>query len=194
LERLRERTRRADALWERAPGSAHARPPRLPADNSVVSIICDSFYRRLAAKTTAPCRAALSIWWALRTSPCRGPNPSVDRRVRWMRRAPSWQGALRTSVSCLPVNAALRDSSAKSEKWRQSEICIVINNKSQGSIAKHRRSDESLYYTFIIQSASERIFKIGEHLAKLQAKWLIVSCAPFPLHFCPQKRRSRQIS
>ena len=29
-------------------------------------------------------RAALSIWWALRTSPCRGPNPSVDRRVRWI--------------------------------------------------------------------------------------------------------------
>ena len=22
-----------------------------------------------------------------------GPNPSVDRRVRWMRRAPGWQGA-----------------------------------------------------------------------------------------------------
>jgi len=38
-------------------------------------------------------RAALSIWWALRTSPCRGPNPSVDRRVRWMRRAPGRQGA-----------------------------------------------------------------------------------------------------
>ena len=38
-------------------------------------------------------RAALSIWWALRTSPCLGPNPSVDRRVRWMRRAPGWQGA-----------------------------------------------------------------------------------------------------
>jgi len=37
-------------------------------------------------------RAALSIWWALRTSACRGPNPSVDRRVRWMRRAPGWQG------------------------------------------------------------------------------------------------------
>ena len=73
-------------------------------------------------------RAALSIWWALRTSPSRGPNPSVDRRVRWKCRAPGWQGApdgqqaknlvvtkcykcqpgaLRTSVSCLPVNAAL---------------------------------------------------------------------------------------
>jgi len=38
-------------------------------------------------------RAALSIWRALRTSPCRGPNSSVDRRARWMRRAPGWQGA-----------------------------------------------------------------------------------------------------
>jgi len=48
------------------------------------------------------------------------------------------------------------------------------------------RNDELLYYTFIIQSASERIFKTGEHLAKLQAKWLTVSCALFVLHFCPQ--------
>ena len=45
-----------------------------------------------------------------------------------------------------------------SEKWHQSEICIVINDKSQGSIAKHLRSDELLYYTFITQSAGERIF------------------------------------
>jgi len=28
-----------------------------------------------------------------------------------------------------------------------------------------------LYYTFITQSSSEGILKIGEHLAKLQAKW-----------------------
>ena len=35
-----------------------------------------------------------------------------------------------------------------SEEWRQSEICIVINNKLQGSIAKHLRCDELLYYTF----------------------------------------------
>jgi len=61
-------------------------------------------------------RAALSIWWALRTLPCRGPNPSVDRRVRirWGSLAsrgpyhdPLGAVALRTSVSCLPVNAAL---------------------------------------------------------------------------------------
>jgi len=73
-----------------------------------------------------------------------------------------------------------------SEKWRHSEICIVINDKSQCIIAKNLRNDELLYYTFIIQSASERTFKIGEHLAKLQAKWLIVSCALFVLHYCPQ--------
>jgi len=69
------------------------------------------------------------------------------------------------------------------KKWHQSEIRIVINDKSQGSIAKHLRCDELLYYTVITQSAGERIFKIGEHLAKLQTKYLIVSCTPFALHF-----------
>jgi len=58
-----------------------------------------------------------------------------------------------------------------SEKWCQSKICIVINDKSQGSIAKHLRNDDLLYYAFITQSADERLFKIGEHLVKLQAKW-----------------------
>jgi len=57
-----------------------------------------------------------------------------------------------------------------SENWQQSEICIVINDISQGSVAKHLKNDELLYYIFITQSAGERIFKIGEHLAKLQAK------------------------
>ena len=58
-----------------------------------------------------------------------------------------------------------------SEKWRQSEICVVISDKSQGSIAKHLRNDNLLYCTFISQSPGERIFKIGEYLAKLQANW-----------------------
>ena len=52
-----------------------------------------------------------------------------------------------------------------SEIWSQSEIFIVFNDKSQGSIAKHLY--ELLYYTFITQSAGERIFKNGEHLARL---------------------------
>jgi len=83
-----------------------------------------------------------------------------------------------------------------SEKWRQSQVCMVIEDKSQGrpSIAKHLRNDELLCYSFISQFAGERIFKIGEHLAKLQPKWLTVSYTPFALHFCPQRCRSRQIS
>ena len=59
----------------------------------------------------------------------------------------------------------------KVKTWRRSEIHIVINDKSQRSIAKHLGSDELLYYTFITQSDGEITFKIGEHLAKLQAKW-----------------------
>jgi len=74
-----------------------------------------------------------------------------------------------------------------SEKWDQSEICIVINDKSQGSIAKHVRCDELLYYTVITQSAGKRILKIGEHLAKLQPKWLIVSCAPIRIALLSSK-------
>jgi len=53
-----------------------------------------------------------------------------------------------------------------SEKWHHSEIHIAINDESQGSIAKNLKYDELLYYTFIIHSAGERIFNIGEHLAK----------------------------
>ena len=69
------------------------------------------------------------------------------------------------------------------EKWHHSEIRVAVNNESQGSIAKNLRCDELLYYTFIIHSAGERIFKIGEHLAKLQAKWLTVSYTPFACTF-----------
>jgi len=58
-----------------------------------------------------------------------------------------------------------------SEKLSQSEICIVINDKSRGSVAKHLRCDELLHYTFVTLFAGERIFKIGEHLTKLQVKW-----------------------
>jgi len=58
-----------------------------------------------------------------------------------------------------------------SEKWHHSEIRMTVYDESQGSIAKNLRCDELLcYYTFIIHSAGERNFKIGEHLAKLQAK------------------------
>jgi len=64
------------------------------------------------------------------------------------------------------------------EKWHHSEICIAINDESQGSTAKNLRCDELLYYTFIIHSAGDRIFKIGEQLAKLRAKLLTQPCIP----------------
>jgi len=80
------------------------------------------------------------------------------------------------------------------EKWHHSEIRIAINDESQNSIAKNLRCDEFLYYTFIIHSADERIFKIAEHLAKLRAKSMTVSYTPFALHFCPQRCRFRQIN
>jgi len=73
------------------------------------------------------------------------------------------------------------------EKWHHSKIHIAINDESQGNIAKNLKCDELLYCTFIVHSADERIFKIGEHLAKLQAKLLTVSYTPFALHFCPQR-------
>jgi len=65
------------------------------------------------------------------------------------------------------------------EKRHRSVVRIAINDESQGSIAKKLRCDELLYYTFIIYSAGERNFKIGEHLAKLWAKSLTVSYTPF---------------
>ena len=51
------------------------------------------------------------------------------------------------------------------------------NYKSQGSMIKHLNCDMLLYYKSITQSAGERIFKIGDDLAKLRTKWLTVSCA-----------------
>jgi len=83
-----------------------------------------------------------------------------------------------------------------SENWTQSEICIVINDKSQDrpSTAKHLSGDGLLHYKFIIQFAGETVFLIGEHLPKLQAKSLVMSYAKFGLDFCPQRCRTRWIS
>ena len=66
-----------------------------------------------------------------------------------------------------------------SVNWRQPEMCIVINDKSPGSIAKHLSWDGLFHYKFFIQYAGERIFNIDERFAELQAKWLIVSHALF---------------
>jgi len=57
-----------------------------------------------------------------------------------------------------------------SENQQQSEKCITINYKSQGSMTKHLKCDVLPYYKFIIQFGGERIFKIGEDLAKLRTR------------------------
>jgi len=57
----------------------------------------------------------------------------------------------------------------ESENWRQSEISIVINEPSISVMMG------LLHCKFITQFPRERILKIGEHSAKLQAKWLIAS-------------------
>ena len=54
------------------------------------------------------------------------------------------------------------------------------NNKSQGNVATHLRCGG---LALIKNYRSERIFKIGTYLAKLQAKWF-VSHALFEVH-CP---------
>jgi len=74
-----------------------------------------------------------------------------------------------------------------SENWRRSEMCIVINDKSQGNIAKHLSWEVFIHYKFIIQFAGDKKLNLAQHLANLQAKWLIVSCALFALHFCPPR-------
>ena len=76
------------------------------------------------------------------------------------------------------------------ENWQQSEICIVINDKSQDSIAKHLSYDGLFYYKFVSHCAGESIFKIREHLAKLQAKLLIASYAPFALRLLSLKMQN----
>ena len=83
-----------------------------------------------------------------------------------------------------------------SENWRQSKICIVVNDKSEGTTAKHLSCDGLLHHKFIIQFAGESIFKIGEHSAKLQGcviSYKVVSYAPFTLDFCPQRCRTGHI-
>jgi len=78
-------------------------------------------------------------------------------------------------------------------KWHQSEISIAINDESQ-EFKVWWVSILHIYHSISWWNPGERIFKIGEHLAKLQAKWLTVSYTPFVLHFCPERCRSHQVS
>jgi len=56
------------------------------------------------------------------------------------------------------------------QNWRQSEVCIVIDDKSQSGVAEHSSWGGLLHFKFTVQFAGERIFEIAEQLAKFQAK------------------------
>ena len=77
-----------------------------------------------------------------------------------------------------------------SENWQQSEICIMINDKSQNSTAKHLSYDGLLHYKFVSHCAGERIFKIREHLAKLQGKMVDRVIRPFALRLLSSKMQN----
>ena len=63
-----------------------------------------------------------------------------------------------------------------SDNKRHFRTNVMINDKSQGSVATHLRCGEifnsHVFYKFIAESASEKN-GIDEHLAKLQARKLI---------------------
>jgi len=80
-----------------------------------------------------------------------------------------------------------------SENWRKSEICIVINDKSQDSTAKHLSCDELLHFKFIIQFAGEEFFKSVNN-GKVTGKMVDRVIHPFVLDFCPQRCRTRRMS
>jgi len=59
-----------------------------------------------------------------------------------------------------------------SEKWHQSEICIVINDKSQGNIAKNLSWDDLLHCKFITQFAGDRIFLNRQTFGEVAGKMI----------------------
>ena len=80
------------------------------------------------------------------------------------------------------------------ENYRQSEICIVINDKSPDSTVTHLSCDGFFITNLSFNLLVKEFLKSVKNLAKLQAKWLIMSHALFALDFCPQRCRTRQKS
>jgi len=70
--------------------------------------------------------------------------------------------------------AALPCETSTSENYRKFDACIVITlslQSTQGSVATRFRCDGLFSnYRFIVEFGSQTIFKICEHLAKLQAR------------------------
>jgi len=81
-----------------------------------------------------------------------------------------------------------------SENWRQSEMSIVINNKSQGSTVKHFKLWLVTSLQFYHAICSWKFFKKSVNIwwSYRQNGWL--SYVQFALDFCHQRCRTRQTS
>jgi len=81
-----------------------------------------------------------------------------------------------------------------SENWRQSEMCIVVNDKWQGSIAKHLSYD-GLLVKYATQCAGERIFFLNWWtFGKVTDKMVDCFMRSIRLALFPQICRTRHIS
>ena len=77
-----------------------------------------------------------------------------------------------------------------SETGSNLKYALWLNDKTQDSTAKHLSYDGLPHYKFVNHCAGKRILKIREHLVELQAKWLIVSYAPFALRLLSSKMQN----
>ena len=75
-----------------------------------------------------------------------------------------------------------------SENWQQSEIYIVINDKSQDSTAKHLSYDGLLHYKLVNHCEVKEFLK-SVNTGKMVDRVI----RPIRLKTCPQRRRPRLI-
>ena len=52
------------------------------------------------------------------------------------------------NIPQMSLHYLVKYTNVRSEKWRQSEICIVINDEPQGSIGKHLRCNVTLLHIY----------------------------------------------
>ena len=73
-------------------------------------------------------------------------------------------------------------------------MCIVINDKSQGNIAKHLSWEVFIHYKFIIQFAGDKKIKIGATFGEFTGKMVDSFMRPIRLTLLSSKMLTRPIS
>jgi len=81
-------------------------------------------------------------------------------------------------LTCIGSSLTCMGSDVRGEVVSPAERPAADRAGERSLAAMNARVSRQLVTTRETQFARERIFKIGEHLAKLRTKWLTVSCAP----------------